>query len=239
MKPPLCAIICVGFVSIVGLAPAHAQDRVDENAVKQAEDAFGLSLGRESIGLYSASNVRGFSPTSAGNARIEGLYFDQVWGITARLREATNIRVGLSAFGFPFPAPTGVIDYQMKRPGEESESSAYAALTSDLGVTAEYDAVVPLSNRNMSLGLGAALYANEFSNGTNSLQHILGAQALWQPNSSIEIQPFFARSDIYDDEIGPVFVPAGDTLPPKIERRQFLGPDWSEYEGSAINYGAL
>src|SRR3546814_8839604 len=50
--------------------------RSAENAVRQAEDAFGFSVGRESLGLYSSSNVRGFSPLDAGNVRIEGLYFD-------------------------------------------------------------------------------------------------------------------------------------------------------------------
>ncbi|MEQ1488943.1 MAG: TonB-dependent receptor, partial [Terricaulis sp.] len=81
-------------------------------------------------GLYNSSDVRGFSPTSAGNARIDGLYFDQVWGLNGRLRRATTIRVGISAFGFPFPAPTGVVDYQMRRPGGDASQSAYASIDS-------------------------------------------------------------------------------------------------------------
>ncbi len=77
-----------------------------------------------------ASSVRGFSPTQAGNARIDGLYFDQVWGLSSRLRPATIIRVGLSAFGFPFPgAPTGVIDYQFRAAGSEEALSTYAYAT--------------------------------------------------------------------------------------------------------------
>jgi len=52
--------------------------RAAENAVRSAGDAFGTSIGRETIGLYNAGNVRGFSPTAAGNVRIDGLYFDQV-----------------------------------------------------------------------------------------------------------------------------------------------------------------
>ncbi len=49
--------------------------------VTQAEDAFGFSVGRESLGIYNAGNARGFSPTAAGNLRIDGLYFDQVFGL--------------------------------------------------------------------------------------------------------------------------------------------------------------
>ena len=62
------------------------QGRSGENAIRTAEDAFGTSIGRETIGLYSSQNIRGFSPISAGNARIEGLYFDQIWGLTSRIR---------------------------------------------------------------------------------------------------------------------------------------------------------
>jgi len=69
--------------------------------------------------------VRGFSPTRAGNIRIEGLYFDQVWGLTGRIRRSTTIRVGLSAFGFDFPAPTGIVDYSFRKP---DDSAALAAL---------------------------------------------------------------------------------------------------------------
>ena len=56
-------------------APAYAQ-RADENAVKAADDAFGVSVGNEEIGLYGDSDARGFSPVAAGNIRMEGLYVD-------------------------------------------------------------------------------------------------------------------------------------------------------------------
>jgi len=48
-------------------APAFGQSRSDENAVTQAEDAFGFSVGREALGIYNAGNARGFSPAAAGN----------------------------------------------------------------------------------------------------------------------------------------------------------------------------
>ena len=54
---------------------AKAQ-RTQENAITSASDAFGTSIGNETIGLYRDNNVRGFSPITAGNRRIEGLYFD-------------------------------------------------------------------------------------------------------------------------------------------------------------------
>ncbi|MEP7245859.1 MAG: TonB-dependent receptor, partial [Gammaproteobacteria bacterium] len=64
--------------------PAVAQ-RADENAVTTAQDAFGATTGNESIGLYSETEVRGFSPVTAGNVRIEGLYFDRQGNLPPRL----------------------------------------------------------------------------------------------------------------------------------------------------------
>ena len=63
-------------VAVAPSAAAFAQARSDENAVTQAEDAFGFSVGRESLGNYNAGNVRGF-PRGGNNLRIDGLYFDQ------------------------------------------------------------------------------------------------------------------------------------------------------------------
>ncbi|MFA6032208.1 MAG: hypothetical protein WC889_04835 [Myxococcota bacterium] len=125
-------------------APADL-GRSDENAIRAAEDAFGTSIGRETIGLYSSQNIRGFSPISAGNARIEGLYFDQVWGVTSRIRRSTTVRIGISALGFPFPAPTGIVDYSFRTPGREASLGLAAGVDSYGATFVEGDAVVPLS----------------------------------------------------------------------------------------------
>ena len=65
-------------------------------------------------GVYGPSQVRGFDPLAAGNARIEGMYAD-VHGPTypygplpLRLVQDTRIRVGPAAAGYPFPSPTGI-----------------------------------------------------------------------------------------------------------------------------------
>src|SRR3954462_2231308 len=77
---------------------AVAQSRSSDNAVTQAEDAFGFSVGRESLGIYNAGNARGFSPSSAGNLRIDGLYYDQAGfaaSLVSPLVSSTSIKVGL------------------------------------------------------------------------------------------------------------------------------------------------
>lgn len=65
-----------------------------DNALRAANDAFGTSIGRESIGLYSPQSVRGFSPYSAGNIRVEGLYIDAVALPNNKLVSGNSIRVG-------------------------------------------------------------------------------------------------------------------------------------------------
>ena len=99
--------------------PRLAQ-RADENAVKAADDAFGTSVGNEKIGLYSASDVRGFSPVNAGNIRIEGLSVTEHGGFTNRIVSGSTIRVGLTAQGYPFPAPTGIADYSLRSSGNDA-----------------------------------------------------------------------------------------------------------------------
>src|SRR5258708_22529985 len=78
------------MASLVAL-PAGAQ-RTDDNAVTAASDAFGNTVGFQTIGLYSPTNARGFNPAQAENLRIEGLYVT-----VATYRCASNCRSKLVA----------------------------------------------------------------------------------------------------------------------------------------------
>src|SRR5579862_6686790 len=93
------------IAALVTWSASAAETRTNTNVVFAAEDAFGITLGPESLGLYNPGGVRGFSPLTAGNARIDGLYFDQQGQMLDRLVSDTRIRVGLSAVNFPWPAP--------------------------------------------------------------------------------------------------------------------------------------
>ncbi|PZN94379.1 MAG: TonB-dependent receptor [Alphaproteobacteria bacterium] len=216
---------------------AATGQRAAENAVRSAADAFGTSIGRETIGLYNSENVRGFSPTAAGNIRIDGLYFDQVWGLSTRLRRTTNIRVGLSALGSPFPAPTGIVDYAFRTPGEKTAFSVLAAANQWGNKSLEVDANLPV-DETLSVALGGALFDDRFYNATRSGFWQFSAAARYAPTQNFEIVPFVARSEGYD-QTGPVFIPAGEALPPRLPRRFFTGPGWARYRGVAFNAGTL
>lgn len=222
----------------VGAAPTTS-GRASENVVTEAEDAFGFSVGRESIGLYSSSNVRGFSPLAAGNVRIEGLYFDPYLTLMSRLRRSTTIRVGLSAQGFPFPSPTGIVDYSFRKPGESASLSASLGGDSYGNASLELDAALPLAGKRLSLAAGAQFSRNSFVDGISSWSHNEALALRWRPSDAVEIIPFWQRSEVADDEAAPVYIPAGDFLPPQPERRRYRGPRWSDYDSVAGLQGIL
>src|SRR5579872_3802921 len=118
----------LSMAALLLMSQAAQAQRSSEDAVAEALDAFGTGVGRETIGLYSSGNARGFSPTQAGNLRIEGLYFDTVGGfpfsfLPSRVVRGYAVHVGVAAQGYLLPAPTGVVDYQLRVPGSEPLAS--------------------------------------------------------------------------------------------------------------------
>ena len=89
-----------GALTLAG--SAHAQ-RAGDNAVTAAEDAFGATLGNETIGLYSSKQVRGFSPVDAGNVRMDGVYFDRQGTVPPAILMRGNVLPG--TFGMPRVCP--------------------------------------------------------------------------------------------------------------------------------------
>lgn len=224
-------------VGSVFAVPSEA-GRSAENAILEAEDAFGYSVGRESLGLYSAFNVRGFSPFAAGNVRIEGLYFDPFLTLLPRLRRSTSIRVGLSAQGYPFLSPTGIVDYAFRKPQDEASLSVLASGDSYGTLALEFDASVPLTN-TLSLGFGAQATRNNSFTGTDNFSHNEAVSLRWRPSPDVEILPFWQRSEVTDSETAPIYIPGGAFLPPQIPRRQYDGPAWADYNSIAGLQGVL
>jgi iron complex outermembrane recepter protein len=217
---------------------AFAQSRSDENAVTQAEDAFGFSVGRESLGIYNAGNARGFSPSAAGNLRIDGLYFDQAYSLQGTLVDSTSIKVGLSAQGYPFAAPSGIVDQSLRRPADKAGASVVTNFDSYGTLGVEIDGSLPVSS-TLSLGYGLNATHVEFPDGTSNWNHTESLIARWRPAAGIEIMPFWAIIDDYDDEAGTFYVPAGKFLPKFPKQRHNEGPDWADYRYTGLNTGVL
>lgn len=223
--------------AVMGPAPAMAQ-RAGENAVSSAQDAFGTSVGNERVGLYSPFSARGFSPVQAGNVRINGLYFDYQADINQRLTSGNNVRVGLTAQGYPFPAPTGVADFSLRLPGGDAVASTVVGIGPFGGPRVEVDAQLPITG---TLGIAAGAGINQEGLAAGGDRRVLSAAVVgrWRPAENLEIIPFWSVQDESSVDALPIIFTAGAFLPPEIERRRYFGPKWAQNEGSDYNYGAL
>lgn len=229
----------IAAAALVGAsAIADAQSRSDENAVTQAEDAFGFSVGRESLGIYNSGNVRGFSPIAAGNLRIDGLYFDQEYSLPGTLVDSVSIKVGLSAQGYPFTAPSGIVDQSLRRPSDKAGASAIANFDSWGSWGLEVDGSQPISSK-LSLGYGVNASRVAFADGTNNWNHTVSLIGLWRPAAGIEIMPFWSVTDDFNDEAGTFYVPAGNFLPKLPRPNSYEGPGWADFRYTGLDTGLL
>jgi iron complex outermembrane receptor protein len=211
---------------------ANAQ-RASENVVTSAQDAFGTTIGDDSIGLYSSTDARGFSPKDAGNTRIEGLFFDQQtrgFGFAGQFARSTTMRVGLSAQSYPFPAPTGIADVRLRLPDDD----VFVGGGTHVGPYGSYggqlDLEVPIVRGKLGAVVGAAAGHTDMNLG-GGFEHLDYSGLLhWTPTDDVEVISFFQRS-IPQNGTGtqPAVLTSGAFLPPKFDRSNFFGPDF--YQG--------
>jgi iron complex outermembrane receptor protein len=218
----------------------HAAD----NPILSAEDAFGLTVGLESTGLYNPVLIRGFNPQTAGNARIDGLYFDQQGQLSNRVVESSTIRVGISEIGYAFPAPTGIVDYDLRH---ATGGNATATVIAEAGPYDEksisVDGSLPLDGKLLQLPIGVNCATGAPPPGganlgyTSNLANI-GAAPVWQPNDAITVRTFADWQENTRARTLPTVFTAGDFLPPRIERG-FLGQYWALGKYGAENLGGI
>jgi iron complex outermembrane receptor protein len=206
--------------------------------VSSAKDAFGTSVGNERVGLYFPQSARGFSPIQAGNVRINGMYFDYQTDLNQRLVSGSNVRVGLTAQGYPFPAPTGVADFSLRQPGADAVASIVAGFGPYAGGRLEADAQLPLTG-TLGVAGGVGINREEQSYGGRKRVVTAAGVARWRPVEDIEVVPFWSMQDTSGDEGQPIIFTAGAFLPPEIERRRYFGPDWAQNLSQGFNYGLL
>lgn len=224
-------------VLLAAATPVLAQ-RAEENVIKAADDAFGTSVGNEKIGLYGASDVRGFNPASAGNIRIEGLAITEHGGFTPRIASGSTVRVGLTAQGYPFPAPTGIVDHALRTADADAVLSPILYYGPNRTAAFDIDAQLPIAGDRLGVAAGIAYRYEEALPGEDSRTLQAGAVLRWQPSDRIELKSFYGRMAVTDDlDVGNIFT-AGPYLPPKIERRYF-GLDWTQTEVQRQFYGGL
>nr|WP_295372057.1 TonB-dependent receptor [uncultured Sphingosinicella sp.] len=229
--------VSVTAILLASATPALAQ-RANENAVSSAQDAFGTSVGTERVGLYFPQSARGFSPVQAGNVRMNGMYFDYQADLNQRLISGSNVRVGLTAQGYPFPAPTGVADFSLRLPGKEAVASTVVGMGPFGGPRAEVDAQLPVTE-TLGVAAGVGVSDQELYYGGDQQVRTAAVIARWRPAETVEIIPFWSVQDESGMEAPPLIFTGGAYLPPQIERRRYFGPEWAQNAGQDFNYGLL
>src|ERR1700691_5772458 len=219
----------------------HASD----DPVASANDGFGLTLGLESIGLYGPGFVRGFNPQVAGNVRIDGLYFDQQGSLSNRVVEGSTIRIGVSEIGYAFPAPTGIVDYDLRHPGNGTPSATIVASAGPFqarGVS--IDGSLPLLSTELQLPMGASYQVSTqtpFGSpnpGYTSTVVNVGATPQWKPNDRLTVRGILDWTQTTNAKTLPVILTAGDYQPPETPRG-YYGQNWAEGRSLAENFGGI
>ena len=222
---------------------AGVAQQPDSNVVRQASDAFGVSIGVETLGLYSNGQVRGFDPIAAGNARIDGLYFDLDGSIypygpmPAHLVEDVRIRVGLAGAGYAFPAPTGIVDFSLRsaRGAPRLTSTLYVGPYGTVGL--DLDGQVPFASDRCGVRGGTTRRWDELI--PDDTQHTtdLGFIVECQPDQQTNIRVFWGQTLETAQKVPPVVYLTNAGLPVPYEAH-YTGQDWATSATVLTDYGA-
>jgi len=215
-------------------SPALAQ-RTGENAVTSADDAFGTSVGNEAIGLYSTDEVRGFSPVAAGNIRIDGLYLGGIVIGNQRIQSGSDVRVGLSAQGYAFPAPTGIVELQLRPAGAEPAlSGVLYGGQSQIGV--DLDGQLPVTD-TLSLAGGVAFNSFiDFPGGDVGNYYDFGIAPAWRPREGTEVRAYYGIQVAPKDVSTPFTFVEGTELPPHLPNH-LHGQKWAAWKNRFYTMG--
>lgn len=218
---------------------AVAEDGGGDNVVRNATDAFGLRVGTESIGLYDAGNVRGFSPDSAGNVRLEGLYISQQGALSDRVVEATSIRVGLNTVGLLFPAPSGIADLSLRKPADTG-AELVLGVDPHLSPYMQLDTGYAAEDGRFSLAAGVAAHPDQ--NGTfggDQRAWSAGFVPRWQVTEAVTLTAYADWDRMKDGEVVPSYLPEGPYLPPRVDRGVDHSLSWADWAYEVENQGII
>jgi iron complex outermembrane receptor protein len=236
--------LLIALISGAPLGTVQAQHAAD-NPEAAADDAFGLTLGLETIGMYGPGSIRGFNPQIAGNVRIDGLYFDQQGSLSNRVVEGSTIRVGLSEIGYAFPAPTGIVDYDLRSLGTDRPSASIVASAGPFeGHGLSIDGSLPLISGALQLPIGISYQTTTSQTPVGSYPGYtadvlnFGATPQWKLNDKVSLRALFDWTQTTHAQTMPVIFTAGDYLPPDISRG-YIGQNWAQNRNLSENYGGL
>src|SRR5262249_43634154 len=158
-----------------------------------------------------------------------------------RVIESSVVRVGLSEIGYAFPAPTGIVDYDLRNPGYGARHSTLIAEAGPFGARGlSIDASLPLIGQQLQLPMGARykISTKGAIPGYTQRTANFGLAPAWAPDDQLTFRAFFDWQQISHAKTLPVVLTAADFLPPRFVHR-YLGQDWAENRSLSENYGGI
>ncbi len=221
-------------------ALASAQ-RVNENPVTTAADAFGTTVGSQTIGLYDADDVRGFSPREAGNLRIEGLYFDQeTFAADACLFSEQSIKVGLAAQSFDFPAPTGIANFSLRVPEAGKLTSVVISRGPFDAAALELDGQYGQAGQPVSVGVCFHRNINsDFDFAKRAQNNEAGLIVRGQLPNDLELITFGGTSRGNEHNSLPFVYTDGVEGVPRFRQMRLPNQPWTEWTWRDLTAGAI
>ncbi|MFM5907168.1 MAG: TonB-dependent receptor domain-containing protein [Novosphingobium sp.] len=224
-------------VAVASVPQAAWAQRAGENAAASSDDAFGTQIGTEATGIYNEQDTRGLSPLKAGNARLDGIYFDPVASLSGRTRASYGIRVGIAAIDYPFPAPTGIVDNRLRTAGDKFIGSVALTKLQYDGYLAELDFQVPIIKDSLSTYIGLGHAHTVTGDGALIPSLAIAVKPVIKTAGGVEISPFYAATLLYGVHNKPFFLTSGDLVPPQPKLGNYLGQDWAEGRNFSSNFG--
>jgi iron complex outermembrane recepter protein len=229
----------VALILLLSAATPALGQRTTNNAVTQSDDAFGRAVGNEKIGIYSSDEVRGFNPVEAGNVRIEGLYYDQQGIGSNRLIDSTTIRVGYGARGYPFPAPTGVVDLKLEKFEGQRIISAELELDADGNSSGSVQFKFPLIKDKLGISFGQGFRRGRQPHGRFGNFNSQSIFLTWTPEQGAEVTGYWSRFHFSRASASPIIFPGTAAIPTAIPRKTFLGQPWARTRYTTQNAGLI
>lgn len=231
--------LLAGLVLTAGQASANAPaTNGGERAVTQAADAFGLRIGVEQIGLYSESQVRGFSLQDSGAYRLGGAYFVRVGNLVDPVLGGAVNRVGFNALAASFPTPTGIVDYRLRSPVDAPGHRLEVSAREFGGGFVEAISALASEDRSLGLLIGGQANHGVSSAGFENASYRLGAIAEWRPSPGAQLRGFVSVND-FDFQGFYGVATTGEALPPPMPHPGAYLPTWGDHDGRDYNAGLI
>ena len=133
----------------------------------------------------------------------------------------------------PYPAPTGIIDYELRQTGNGTPAATVIANVGPYDAWGiSVDGTLPLAGKELIVPMGVATQVSTGTSygdlpGYTSRATNFGATPQWSPNDWLTVRGLFDWQETRDITTPPEFFTAGDFLPPPIPRG-YLGQNWAK-----------